>query len=148
MNADFISCWGDVTVDLGGDTVDGDVRGGEESPNKSFERDEEGGLGLTVGEVNPPNPKSCPFEDTEAVRDWGFGADMVGEAKLSNKSPRADPEGDVTFGAAGVDLAPPKDARLENAEGFSAGLAGGGEVVVGKLKPLKASVRPLMFDED
>lgn len=69
MNADFISCWGDVTVDLGGDTVDFDVRGGEESPNKSFESDEEGGLGLAVGEANPPNPKSCPFEDTEVVRD-------------------------------------------------------------------------------
>lgn len=73
---------------------------------------------------------------------------MVGEAKLSNKSLRADPEGDVIFGAAGVDLTPPKDARLENAEGFSAGLAGGGEVAVGKLNPLKASVRPPMFDDD
>jgi hypothetical protein len=120
--------------------------GGEENPNKSFDRDDDGGLGLTVGEENPPNPKSCPLEETEVVRDWGwgFGADMVGEAKLSKKSPPADPEGDVTFGAAGVDLAPPKDERLENADGFSAGLAGGGEVVVGKLSPLKASVRPPM----
>lgn len=65
--------------------------------------------------------------------------------KLSKKLPLAEPEGDVTFGAAGVDLAPPKDERLENADGFSAGLAGGGEVVVvGKLSPLKASVRPPM----
>lgn len=72
---------------------------------------------------------------------------MVGEAKLSNRSPLADPDGDVTRGAAGVDLAAPKDARLENAEGFSTGLAGGGEVVEGKLSPLKASVRPPMFDE-
>jgi hypothetical protein len=76
----------------------------------------------------------------EVVRDWGFGADTVGEVKLSNKSPLADPEGDVTFGAAGLDLPAPKDERLENADGFSAGLAGGGEVV-GKLSPLKASVR-------
>lgn len=127
--------------------MDLDARGGEDSPNKSFESDEEGGFGLAVGEVNPPNPKSCPAEDTDVVRDWGLRADMVGEAKLSNKSPLADPEGDVTFGAAGVDLAAPKDARLENAEGFSAGLAGGGEVVEGKLNPLKASVRPPMFDE-
>lgn len=64
--------------------------------------------------------------------------------KLSKKLPLAEPEGDVTFGAAGVDLAPPKDERLENADGFSAALAGGGEVVVGKLSPLKASVRPPM----
>jgi len=142
LNADFISCWGDVAVDFGGETVDVDAGGGEESPNKSFERDDDGGLGLAVGDVNPPNPKSCPFEDTEVVRDWGFGADMVGEAKLSKRSPPADPKGDVTFGAAGVDLAPPNDARLENAEGFSTGLGGGGEVVVGKLSPLKASVRP------
>lgn len=63
--------------------------------------------------------------------------------KLSKKSP-VEPEGDVTFGAAGVDLAPPKDERLENADGFSAGLESGGEVVVGKLSPLKASVRPPM----
>jgi hypothetical protein len=53
----------------------------------------------------------------------------------------------VTFGAAGLDLAAPKDERLENAEGLSAGLAGGGEVVVGKLNPLKASVSPPMLDE-
>lgn len=72
---------------------------------------------------------------------------MVGEEKLSNKSPLADPDGDVTLGAAGLDLAAPKDVRLENAEGFSTGFAGGGEVVEGKLSPLKASVRPPMFDE-
>jgi hypothetical protein len=129
-------------VDLGGETVD-EFAGGDENPNRSFDRDEDGGLGLAVGELNPPNPKSCPLE-TEVVRDWGFGADTVGEVKLSNKSPLADPEGDVTFGAAGLDLPAPKDERLENADGFSAGLAGGGEVVVGKLSPLKASVRPPM----
>jgi hypothetical protein len=139
LNAEFISCCGDVAADFGGETVAWGAEEVEESPNRSFERDDDGGLGLTVGDVKPPNPKSCPFEDTEVVRDWGFG---VWEEKLSKRSPRADPEGDVTFGAAGVDLAPPKDARLENAEGFSTGLAGGGEVVVGKLSPLKASVRP------
>lgn len=53
----------------------------------------------------------------------------------------------MTFGAAGVDFALPKLVKLENGEGFSAGLAGGGEVVVGKLSPLKASVRPPMFDD-
>lgn len=69
LNADFISCWGEVAVDLGGETVDVDAAGGEESPNRSLERDDEGGLGLAVGEVKPPNPKSCPPEDTEVVRD-------------------------------------------------------------------------------
>lgn len=69
LNADFISYWGEVAVDLGGETVDFDATGGEESPNRSLERDDEGGFGLAVGEVNPPNPKSCPPEDTEVVRD-------------------------------------------------------------------------------
>lgn len=148
LKADFISCCGEVAVGLGGEAAGLEARGGEESPNRSLERDDDGGFGLAVGEVNPPNPpKSCAPEDTEVVRDWGLGADMVGEAKLSNRSPLADPEGDVTFGAAGVDLAAPNDVRLENAEGFSTGLAGGGEVVDGKLNPLKASVRPPMFDE-
>lgn len=71
---------------------------------------------------------------------------MVGEVKLSKRSPLAEPEGDVTFGAAGVDFALPKLVRLANGEGFSAGLAGGEEVVDGKLSPLKASVRPPMFE--
>lgn len=53
----------------------------------------------------------------------------------------------MTLGAAGADLVPPKDERLEKGEGFSAGLAGGGEVVDGKLSPLKASVSPPMLDE-
>lgn len=119
-----------------------DAGRGEENPNRSFDRDEDGGLGLTAGEVNPPNPKSCPVEETDVVRDWDLGADKFGEVKLSKKPPPADPDGDVIFGAAGVDLAPPKDERLENAVDFSAGLGSGGEVVVGKLSPLKASVRP------
>lgn len=74
-------------------------------------------------------------------------ADSVGEAKLSNRSPLAEPEGEVTRGAAGVDFVLEKLARLAKGEGFSAGLAGGGEVVVGKLSPLNASVRPPMFDD-
>lgn len=53
----------------------------------------------------------------------------------------------MTFGAAGVDFALPKLVKLANGEGFSAGLTGGGEVVDGKLSPLKASVRPPMFDD-
>jgi hypothetical protein len=117
-------------------------------PNRSFDRDEEGGLGfagLVVGEAKPPKPKSCPLE-IEALRDWELCADRVGEVKLSNRSPLADPEGEVTLGAAGVDLAFEKLARLANGEDFSAGWAWGGEVVVGKLSPLNASVRPPMFD--
>lgn len=65
---------------------------------------------------------------------------------MPKRSPLADPEGEVTFGAAGVDLVLPKLVRLANGEGFSAGLAGGGEVVEGKLNPLKASVKPPMFE--
>lgn len=72
---------------------------------------------------------------------------MDGEDKLSKKLPLAEPEGDVTLGAAGVDFALPKLVRLANGDAFSAGLAGGGEVVEGKLRPLKASVRPPMLDD-
>lgn len=77
----------------------------------------------------------------------GLCADIVGEARLSNRSPLAEPEGDVTFGAAGVDLAPPKLVRLANGEGFSAGLTGAGDVVDGKVRPLNASVMPPMFED-
>lgn len=71
----------------------------------------------------------------------------MGEVKLSNRSPLADPTGEVTFGAAGVALVVEKLVRLEKGDGFSAGFAGGGEVVEGKLNPLNASVKPPMFDE-
>jgi hypothetical protein len=115
-----------------------------------LESDEDGGLGLGWGggEENPPNPKSWEFEEIEVFRDWGFVADMVGEVKLAKRSPLADPAGEVTLGAAGVDLALPKFVRFANGEGFSAGLAGGGEVVDGKLSPLKASVKPPMFEDE
>lgn len=73
-------------------------------------------------------------------------ADRVGEVKLSNRSPLAELEGEVTLGAAGVDLVFEKFVRPAKGDGFSTGLTGGGEVVEGKLSPLKASVRPPMFD--
>lgn len=150
LKADCISCCGEVTAGLGGAARVAGAVGGEESPNKSFERDDEGGLGLALGgggDVNPPKPKSWELDDMDAVRDWGFDADM-GEAKLSKRSPLADPEGDVTFGAAGVDFALEKLAKLANGDGFSAGLAGGGEVVEGKLNPLNASVRPPILPDE
>jgi hypothetical protein len=70
LNADFISCWGEVAEDFGGDTVEAET-GGEESPNRSFDRDDDGGFGLAVGggEANPPNPQSCPVEEIDVVRD-------------------------------------------------------------------------------
>jgi len=40
LNAELISCWGEVTVDFGGDTGG---EGEEERPKRSLERDEEGG---------------------------------------------------------------------------------------------------------
>lgn len=86
------------------------------------------------------------MEEMDVVRDWGCCADMLGDVKLSKRSPLAEPDGDVTFGAAGVDFALPKLVKLANGDVFSAGL-GGGEVVDGKLSPLKASVRPPMFDD-
>jgi hypothetical protein len=83
----------------------------------------------------------------EVFRVWGFCAGIVGEVRLSNRSPLAEPEGEVTLGAAGVDLAPPKLVRLENGEGFAGGCAGGGDVADGKVRPLNASVRPPMFED-
>lgn len=70
----------------------------------------------------------------------------MGEVKLSNRSPLAEREGEVTLGAAGVDLVLEKFARLANGDAFSAGLTRGGEAVEGKLSPLKASVNPPIFD--
>lgn len=146
LKAELISSCEEFTVDLGRAGGAGD----EESPNKSLERDDDGGLGfegLLEGEVSPPNPRSCDGEEIEVVRDWGFGGDIVGEAKLSKRSPPADPDGEVTFGAAGEDLVCENLARLAKGEGFSTGFAGGGEVVEGKLNPLKASVKPPIFED-
>lgn len=156
LNAEFISCCGEVTAGLGGGAgavAAAGAGGGEESPKRSFERDDDGGGGVGFaglgggGEVNPPKPRSCECDEMEVVRDCCLGADM-GEVKLSKRSPLADPEGEVTFGAAGVDLGFEKLARLAKGDGFSAGLAGGGEVVEGKLNPLNASVKPPMFEDE
>lgn len=144
LKADFISCCGETEAGWGGAAVG--AGGGEERPKRSLDKDDDGGLGLVVGEAKPPNPKSCPFDEMEVVRDCGLGADMVGEVKPSKKPPPAEPVGDVTFGAAGGDLALEKLVRFANADGFSAGLAGG-EVADGKLSPLKASVNPPMFED-
>jgi hypothetical protein len=43
LKAELISCCGEATVDLGGETGAG---GGEERPKRSLEREEEGGLGF------------------------------------------------------------------------------------------------------
>ena len=75
MNAELISCRGETGEGLGRGAGAG---AGEERPNKSLERDDDGGLsleGLLGGEVNPPKPKPCEFEEIEVVRDWGFGAE-------------------------------------------------------------------------
>jgi hypothetical protein len=46
-----------------------------------------------------------------------------------------------------VDLVLAKLVKLAKGEGFSAGLEGGGEVVDGKLSPLKASVSPPKLED-
>lgn len=66
LKAELIPCCGDDTVGFGG------AAGGEERPKRSLERDDDGGLGFEGwggGEANPPNPKSCEFEEIEVVRD-------------------------------------------------------------------------------
>jgi hypothetical protein len=48
LNAELISCCGEVTVDLGGEigAGGGDEILGEERPKRSLEREDEGGLGF------------------------------------------------------------------------------------------------------
>lgn len=159
LKAELSSCWGEVTVGRGGGEVLTVGAGGDESPNKSLDRDEAGGgLGLVGGgELKPVNPESNapelnPLEDTEVVRDCGLAGGIVGDVRLSKRPPPAPPllvdaAGEVTLGAAGVDLTLAKLVKLANGEGFSAGLGGGGDVVEGKLSPLKASVRPPIPDD-
>jgi len=71
LKAELISCCGDVTVGLGGATGAAGAAGGEERPKRSLESEEDGGLGLGWGggEENPPNPKSCEFDEIDVVRD-------------------------------------------------------------------------------
>ena len=97
------------------------------------------------------NPASNPLDETDAVRDCGLGAGTTGEVRLSKRLPPplpTDAVGDETLGAAGVDFMLAKFARLAKGEGFSTGLGAGGDVVDGMLNPLKASVRPPMFEAD
>lgn len=73
----------------------------------------------------------------------------MGDAILSNKlPPLAEAVGEEILGAAGGDFLLVKSVKLAKGDGFSAGFGGGGEVVDGKLNPLKASVNPPMFEED
>jgi hypothetical protein len=69
LNAEFISCCGDGALGCGGgeETAAG-AGGGEERPNRSFDKEEDGGFGF-VGDAKPPKPKSCPLEEIEVVRD-------------------------------------------------------------------------------
>lgn len=127
--------------------------GGEDSPNRSLDREDEGGFGLGAGGgdwklENPP--KSWLLDETEVVRDCGLAGGIVGDVRLSNKPPPVLPVegvGEVTLGAAGDDLALPKFVRPAKGDGFSAGFWAG-EEVLGKLNPLNASVNPPMLDDD
>lgn len=127
--------------------------GGEDSPNRSLDREDEGGFALGTGGgdwklENPP--KSWLLDETEVVRDCGLAGGMVGDVRLSNKPPPVLPVegvGEVTLGAAGDDLALPKFVRPAKGDGFSAGFWAG-EEVLGKLNPLNASVKPPMLDDD
>jgi hypothetical protein len=96
-------------------------------------------------------PKSCALDEIEVVRDCGFAGGIVGDVRLSNKPPPPvlpkEGVGDVTFGAAGLDLVFAKLVNPANGEGFSACFCcTGGDV--GKLNPLKASVNPPILEEE
>ena len=153
MNAELISGWGAATG--GGERAGGEtgaaVIGGEDSPKRSLESDaDEGGFALGGGgDWKLENPKSLLLDDIDVVRDCGFAGGAVGDVRLSNKPPPALPieaVGDVTLGAAGADLELAKLVRPAKGDGFSAGFLAGGEV--GKLSPLKASVKLPRLDED
>lgn len=152
LKADFKSCCGEVDVNAGGDTAAGAAGAGEESPNKSSDKGDLGGLGFGGGgDAKLVNPASKPFDEIDAVRDCGFGGGTVGDVRLSKRLPPALPTeavGEDTLGAAGVDFMLAKFVRLAKGEGFSAGLGAGGEVDEGMLSPLKASVRPPMLEAD
>jgi hypothetical protein len=158
LKADFSSCWGEVVVGgarTGGGEIEDVESGGDENPKRSLESEDEGGLGFGCGggdwKLEKP-PKSCPFDETEVVRDCGFAGGNVGDVRLSNKPPPppALPEegvGDVTLGAAGADLLFAKLVNPANGEGFSVCFCWtGGDV--GKLNPLKASVNPPILEEE
>lgn len=151
LKAELSSCCGDEMTGGGdGDATAAGAGGGDDRPNRSFDRDDDGGgFGLVGGgEAKPPNPESNPLEEIDVVRDWGLAGGMVGEVRLSNKLPPPPVEmvGEEILGAAGVDFA--KLVRLAKGEGFSAGFGGGGDVVDGKLNPLNASVRPPTEEAD
>lgn len=127
---------------MGGDARD--IGGGEERPTRSFANEEGEISGLVVGDAKFAKPWPKPLDEIEVVRDWGLGG-AVGDVMLSNKlAPLAEAVGEETLGAAGGDFLVAKLVRLAKGDGFSAGF-GGGEVVDGKLNPLKASVNPPMF---
>lgn len=91
------------------------------------------------------NEKSRPFDEVDWVRCCcGLGGALEGACVSKNPPPLNG--GEATWGAAGVDFVLERLPRLENAEGFACCFWGGGEVVEGKLRPLKASVRPCDWD--
>lgn len=153
LKADFNSCCGEVDVNAdGGETAAGGAGAGEESPNKSSDKGDLGGLGFGGGgDAKLVKPASRPFDEIDAVRDCGFGGGTVGEVRLSNRLPPPLPTeavGEDTLGAAGVDFMLAKLVKLAKGEGFSAGLGAGGEADEGMLSPLKASVKPPMLEAD
>lgn len=152
LKAELKSCC--VDVQLGGCGAGFAAGGGElASPNGSLDtEDDGGGFGFAGADLKLENPKSRPLEEIDEVRGWGLGrGGLEGVVRLSNRLPPLMEEvREVTWGAAGVDLALVKGDRFAKGDGFSVGFCGGCDGVLdgGKLSPLKASVNPPKLDDD
>lgn len=110
--------------------------GEEKRSNISF--DELGGAaGAFVEPIVAPIRLRLLDDEIEEVFACGGGL-VTFEGKSSKRLPPLEKPGGVIFGAAGGDFGPASASKFEKFDCFRAG----GEVVEGKLKPLKASVSP------
>lgn len=146
----MLSAGGDETLLDGGAVGTGagfDAGAGEEKSSKSPKRSFGGGLAgegtFGGGGGDCVKAKSRPFDGARAGAGGDFGCVEGAGGRLSKKVPPLKGGGDVTFGADGADLVGMLGVNLlrsENADCCFGG--GGGDVVEGKLRPLKAFVKP------
>jgi len=127
-------------LDFGGEVVTGVAKS-----KRSPEGGGGGGGAFDARLVFCEKLMSLSLDDSEAT--WLGGLGVTLEEILSKKRPPPKElfEG-VTFGAARVDLIPPRLPRFEKGDGLSC-CFWGEDVVAGKLKPLKASVNPPKLED-
>lgn len=151
MNAELtLSAGGDETL-LGGGAAgtgaDDGTGAGEAKSSKSPKRSLEGGLAdeedLGGGGGDCAKAKSRPLDGALTGAGGDFGCTEAADGAVSKKLPPLKGGGDVTLGAEGADLVEMLGARLPRPEnGDWCFGCGGGDAWDGKLRPLKALVRP------